>query len=229
MALLRGGVPTPGGVWADFGSGQGAYTLALAELLGPGSTIYSIDKDASGLATQAKLLADKFPQVTLKQINTDFYYPVTPALPPLDGIVMANALQLIPSHQKGALVKLLKSYLKPGGRMLLVDYNADQGNSWVPYPPSFATWETLAKQAGFESVRQLGTYPSNFLKEVYAAEALVPQPPPPTPPKPKAPAPPAAAAKPAAAPAQAPSAEPTGGAAKKAASKKKAAVTPKKK
>jgi ubiquinone/menaquinone biosynthesis C-methylase UbiE len=33
--LLRGGVPAPGGVWADFGSGAGAFTLALAELIGP--------------------------------------------------------------------------------------------------------------------------------------------------------------------------------------------------
>src|SRR5258706_5852031 len=155
VTLLRGAVPTPGGVWADFGSGQGAYTLALAELIGPGSTIYSIDRDASGLATQAKLMADKFPQVQLKQINTDFSMPVQPALPKLDGLVMANALHLVPSHQKADLIKLLKSYLKPGGRMVLVDYNADSGNSWVPYPQSFATFETLARQAGFETVRQV--------------------------------------------------------------------------
>src|SRR5690349_17588079 len=109
VTLLRGGVPTPGGVWADFGSGQGAYTMALAELIGPGSTIYSIDKDASALATQAKLMAEKFPQVTLKQINADFYYRVAPALPPLDGIVMANALQTVPNHYKADLVKQLKS------------------------------------------------------------------------------------------------------------------------
>src|SRR5690554_4106120 len=33
--LLRPGVPATGGVWADFGAGTGAFTLALAELLGP--------------------------------------------------------------------------------------------------------------------------------------------------------------------------------------------------
>jgi len=32
--LLRRGIPAPGGVWADFGSGTGAFTLALAELTG---------------------------------------------------------------------------------------------------------------------------------------------------------------------------------------------------
>ena len=31
VALLRGGVSSPGGVWADFGAGRGAFSLALAE------------------------------------------------------------------------------------------------------------------------------------------------------------------------------------------------------
>ena len=35
VSLLRGGVPGPGGVWADLGSGAGAFTLALADLIGP--------------------------------------------------------------------------------------------------------------------------------------------------------------------------------------------------
>jgi len=187
VTLLRGGVPNPGGVWADFGSGQGAYTLALAELIGPGSTVYSIDKDASALATQAKLMASQFPEVQLHPINADFMVPVQPALPPLDGLVMANSLHLVAAHQKAAVVKLLKSYLKPGGRWLLVDYNADHGNAWVPYPLAYATWEALARDCGFEQMRLVATHPSNFLKEVYSAECLTPQPPPPSAPAPAAP------------------------------------------
>jgi hypothetical protein len=34
--LLRGGIHQPGGTWADFGAGTSAFTLALAELVGPG-------------------------------------------------------------------------------------------------------------------------------------------------------------------------------------------------
>jgi SAM-dependent methyltransferase len=211
VTLLRGAVPTPGGVWADFGSGQGAYTLALAELIGPGSTIYSVDRDASGLAVQAKLMAERFPQVQLKPINADFTMPVQPALPKLDGLLIANALHLVPSHQKAEVIKLLKSYLKPGGRMVVVDYNGNNGNSWVPYPQSFANLEPLARQAGFETVRQVSTYPSNFLKEFFSAELVTPQPPPPPPPAPAA----AAVKKPAPV-----DAKPT---AKKVATKKKAA------
>ena len=47
--LLRRGVPEPGGVWADLGSGAGAFTLALAELVGPGAEIYAVDKDRGAL------------------------------------------------------------------------------------------------------------------------------------------------------------------------------------
>ncbi len=49
VRLLRGGVPAPGGVWADFGSGEGAFTLALADLLGTSGEIYSVDQDAGAL------------------------------------------------------------------------------------------------------------------------------------------------------------------------------------
>ena len=50
--LLRNGISSPGGTWADLGSGTGAFTLALADLLGPSGHIYSIDKDSRALKSQ---------------------------------------------------------------------------------------------------------------------------------------------------------------------------------
>lgn len=38
VKLLRDGIHAPGGIWAYFGSGHGAFTLALADLLTPWST-----------------------------------------------------------------------------------------------------------------------------------------------------------------------------------------------
>ena len=49
VALIRDGVQAKGGRWADLGAGDGAFTLALAELLGPTAHITAIDKDATAL------------------------------------------------------------------------------------------------------------------------------------------------------------------------------------
>lgn len=165
--LLRGGVPGPGGVWADFGSGRGAFTLALAELIGPGGTIYSVDKNRADLRAQEVDLRERFGDraPAVHYLAGDFTRPLD--LPPLDGIVMANALHFVRS--KKPVLQLLAGYLKPGGRFLLVEYNVDRGNIWVPYPLSYSTWEALSQEAGLRDTRLLRTRPSRFLREIYSA------------------------------------------------------------
>lgn len=163
--LLRAGVTRPGGVWADFGSGDGAFTLALAELIGPTGQIYSLDKHQGKLRRQKRAMQERFPDVVQIYIQADF--TKKKELPALDGLVMANSLHFI--RDKERVVRLLRSYLKPGGRFLLVEYNTNRGNPWVPHPLSFSNWAGLARQAGFERTELLATVPSRFLGEIYAA------------------------------------------------------------
>ncbi|HTD19791.1 MAG TPA: class I SAM-dependent methyltransferase, partial [Ktedonobacteraceae bacterium] len=56
VRLLRKGIAEPGGAWADFGSGTGAFTLALADLLGTEGSIYSVDKDRGALKEQERAM-----------------------------------------------------------------------------------------------------------------------------------------------------------------------------
>jgi ubiquinone/menaquinone biosynthesis C-methylase UbiE len=165
VALLRAGVPGPGGVWADLGSGAGAFTLALADLIGPGGQIYSVDKDSAALREQERGMRALFPGVDVHYITADFTRPLP--LPPLDGVVMANSLHF--QRHKDAVIQMVRGYLRPGGRLLLVEYNADRGNPWVPYPLSYPTWAALAQHNGFRTTRLLATVPSRFLGEIYAA------------------------------------------------------------
>jgi SAM-dependent methyltransferase len=165
VALLRDGVPGPGGVWADLGSGTGAFTLALAELIGPPGHIYSVDKDPGALREQKRALRARFPKLTVYYLAADLTRPLD--LPPLDGVVMANALHY--QREKDRVVQLIHGYLRPGGRLILVEYNVDRGNLWVPYPLSYGTWETLARRNGFANTRLLATRPSRFLGEIYSA------------------------------------------------------------
>lgn len=170
VRLIREGVAGGGNVWADLGSGSGAFTLALADLLGPGGHIYSVDRDARALREQRETLQARFPAVALEQRVADFTHPLD--LPPLDGVVMANSLHF--QRRKEPVLALVRGMLKPGGRLVLVEYNADRGNTWVPHPLAYPTWEKLALDNGFVGTRLLATIPSRFLREIYSALSFAP-------------------------------------------------------
>ena len=83
------------------------------------------------------------------------------------GAYAANTLHF--HRDKLPIVRSLKSHLREGGRMLLVEYNIDAGNYAVPHPLPFSAWQTLAAQAGFSHTELMMTRPSRFLKEIYSA------------------------------------------------------------
>ena len=163
--LLTRGIAHRGGVWADFGSGTGAFTLALADLVGPMATLYSIDRNAAALQQQERTMRARFPEVAVRYLTAD--YTEALELPPLDGIVMANALHF--QRDKERTLRRILRYLKPGGRFILVEYDTDRGNPWVPHPLSLRTWQLLAPQVGFSPVQLLATVPSRFLGRIYSA------------------------------------------------------------
>jgi ubiquinone/menaquinone biosynthesis C-methylase UbiE len=166
--LLRPANLSQGGTWADFGAGSGAFTLALSELVGLKAEIYAIDKDRSGFNQLEKSHRALFgTSQNIHSMRADFAGPLS--LPPLDGIVMANSLHFFKDKEK--ILRHVRSFLKFNGMLLLVEYNVDSGNMWVPYPLSFETYQSLAPRAGFTEPRLLATHPSRFLREFYAAVA----------------------------------------------------------
>jgi ubiquinone/menaquinone biosynthesis C-methylase UbiE len=168
VGLLRGGITETGGVWADLGAGAGAFTLALADQIGPGGQIYSLDRDRRALGEQEQAMRARFPGVAVQYLVADLGQ--RQPLPPLDCLVMANSLHF--QRKKEPVLELVQSYLKPGGRLILVEYNTDAGNPWVPYPLSYPTWEALARKVGLLNTRLLATVPSRWLGEIYAAVSL---------------------------------------------------------
>jgi ubiquinone/menaquinone biosynthesis C-methylase UbiE len=168
--LLRNGIPAQGGTWADFGSGTGAFTLALADLIGPQGYIYSVDRDRGALREQQRSMQAAFPSARVEYIAADFTQRLD--LPALDGIVMANSLHFV--RKKEPVLQLMRSYLQPGGRLLLVEYDTDHGNMWVPYPFSYATWEEMAPRQGFVETTLLARYPSRFLGGMFSSVSLCP-------------------------------------------------------
>jgi len=152
VALIRGGVPEPGGVWADLGAGTGNFSWALAELIGAQGTIYAIDRDAKAIHALHQRIAQADPGATIIPQQADFTRALD--VPALDGVLMANALHFM--RDQPAVLALVSGYLRPGGRLLLVEYELRGPLPWVPFPVSLACLEQLATNAGFEQPIQIG-------------------------------------------------------------------------
>jgi ubiquinone/menaquinone biosynthesis C-methylase UbiE len=167
--LLRPGVEDCRGTWADLGCGDGIFTAALYTTLKPGSEIYVVDKKQSALDALIRNFATSYPLASAHPILADFTQRLT--LPPLDGLLMANSLHFV-KHKKPVLERL-KSLLKPGGRLILVEYNTSRGNLAVPHPLDEAGFVALAREVGLRQPRILAKIPSTFLGEMYAGMGLV--------------------------------------------------------
>ena len=168
--LIRTAKLIPGGAWADLGAGSGAFTLALRELTGAQASIYAVDRDKARLGELERAWRMRFGDAAnLHLLQADFTRPLD--LPVLDGVLMANSLHFY--KDKVNVLRHVGTLLKPGGRLLVVEYAVDVGNVWVPYPCSFEKFHLLATEAGFSTPRRLATHPSSFLRGFYSAEAVL--------------------------------------------------------
>lgn len=163
VRLIQDGIQ--GKVWAEMGSGTGAFTLALADVLGKKGTIYSVDSDRSSLLAQKWTLMKQFPEVHVEYVMDDFCNRLS--LPPLDGVLAANSLHFV--KERIHAMELFCEYLKSGGHFVVVDYNSGIGNTWVPYSFSYDTLVREVKTVGYRSVRPLARQPSAFMEEIYSA------------------------------------------------------------
>jgi len=160
-------VAPAGGRWADLGAGEGAFTLALADLLGPGGQVTAVDRNRGALRQLSRELHQRFPGTRLDTLPADFTRDL--GLADLDGAVMANSLHFVHDRHKPAVLDLVRAMLRPGGRLVMVEYDADGGNPWVPHPFSYPRWAEMAGAAGLAGTRMLGSVPSRFLGSIYAA------------------------------------------------------------
>lgn len=151
LALIQAGVPAKAGIWAELGAGSGNFTFALRSLLPPEAQIYAIDRDKSALQRQSQRLRQQpeGPELILQQ--ADFSQQLK--LPPLDGVLMANALHFVRDQER--VLKQIKRLLKPSGRLLLVEYDQAFPLPWVPYPIAATRFAELVQSAGFVAPRSL--------------------------------------------------------------------------
>jgi len=173
LQLLSPCVDEVGGVWADLGCGEGIFTAVLYEQIGPSSEIYAIDKNKNALDTLNQNFLKTFPDACIHLLHADFTKPLL--LPPLDGIVLANALHFVPNNQKASVLDDLLMKLKSNGKIIVIEYNTNNGNPAVPFPFNEDQFIHLARQLYLRSPRIVTKVPSSFLGEMYAGIALAPK------------------------------------------------------
>lgn len=168
IALIADAVSENGAQrWADFGAGDGTFTYALVELLGPRSLVYAVDRDATALSSIERapsatrghivpVIADLAQSFKLPELGDG-----------LDGALFANSLHFIPDAAN-VLARLAK-LVKPGGRIVIIEYDRRGPSRWVPYPIPSAELPTLARAAELSPPTVVATRPSRYGGELYVA------------------------------------------------------------
>jgi ubiquinone/menaquinone biosynthesis C-methylase UbiE len=164
--FIASAVGESGGVWADVGAGTGTFTRALRSLLAPGSRIYAVDNDPTAIDALQKFGSNVIP------IRADFSQAFKLPETALDGILAANALHFVPDPDV-VLARLVR-LLKPGGRVVIVEYDRRAASPWVPYPVASDRWPELATRAGLENPRITARRKSRYAGELYVAAAELP-------------------------------------------------------
>ena len=154
--------PAPA-TWADLGCGDGTFTVALATLLPSGSTIHAMDRDAGALRHIPKT-HERTSIVTHHGDFTEHPWPFDR----LDGVLIANALHYV--RDQAAFIHGSEAALQSPYRFLVIEYDTDRANRWVPYPVSRQALERLCAATGHKRITWLGARPSIYRRApIYAA------------------------------------------------------------
>lgn len=168
VALIRRAIPQHTRIWADVGAGDGTFTRALVTLLGPGSRIYAVDRAPRALTALDRWAAASKADVTT--VEADFTRPFElPGLDDrlLDGLLLANALHFVRDPE--TVLARLAARVRPGGRVVIIEYDRRKANPWVPYPLPRERLPELAAAARLSPPEITATRPSAFQGLLYVA------------------------------------------------------------
>lgn len=139
-----------GMVVADLGAGSGFYTMEAARAVAPTGKVYAVDIQ-QGLLLRIKNEASKNKVRNVEILLGDLERVNGTKLreASIDRVIASNILFMI-EDQKSFILEI-KRILKPGGRVLLVDWSASFGNLG-PHPENVVYKDKameMFKQAGF--------------------------------------------------------------------------------
>jgi len=172
--LGTAGPANTGGTWADFGAGEGTFTLALARLLGTKGMVFAVDRDDRALEALERRAVEVGIRNRVTPVIADFTAPFE--LPGesahrLDGMLFANSLHFVRSAD--TVLNRVVQWLRPGARVVFVEYDRRPASRWVPYPVDAERLPAICAAAGLTKPVVTGTRPSDYGGELYVAFATV--------------------------------------------------------
>jgi SAM-dependent methyltransferase len=113
----------------DVGCGTGAITADIARAVGPDGTVLGIDREDANLAGAVQQYGG---MQNLRFEAVDILMPGDRFNNRFDIVTAARTIQWISEPQRA--ICNMKQAAKPGGRVIILDYNLDE-TRWEPDPP----------------------------------------------------------------------------------------------
>jgi arsenite methyltransferase len=150
----------PGSVVADLGAGTGLFEPHLAYAIGTRGRVYAVEIDKGFLEE----IDRKVEELHISQIETVLGTPTDPKLPTraVDLALLHDVLHHV--EQRQAYLKSVAGYLKPGGRLAVVEFNPKDS----PHKDDAALIvskeqaATLMSEAGFAVDEDIALFPDKW-------------------------------------------------------------------
>jgi ubiquinone/menaquinone biosynthesis C-methylase UbiE len=117
----------PGNIVADVGSGSGVYSIPMAKAIAPNGILYAVDIDQTMLDHVAAR-AKEAGVTNLRTVLGEYDDPKLP-VKNVDVAYFQRTLHMIEHRQ--AYLNATAKYLKPDGRVVVIDKNHEDSPDWM--------------------------------------------------------------------------------------------------
>ena len=142
----------PGDIVADVGSGAGAFSVPMARAIGPNGTLYAVDIDQAML----DFVSEKAKKEGVGNVRTVLGINADPKLPVrnVDVAFFHRVLHMIELRQ--AYVNAVSKYLKPDGRIVIIEKEPEDSTNWMWLRKSDV--DTWMAAIGFYPAERFGVF-----------------------------------------------------------------------
>jgi ubiquinone/menaquinone biosynthesis C-methylase UbiE len=145
---------------ADIGAGSGVFEGPLATAVGPRGTVYAVDLDR-GLLDAINKKAAEARVTNVKTVLGRFTDPALPASD-VDVAFINDVLHHI--EDRSAYLKSLARYIKPSGRIAVIDFHPDAGGhrNQPELQVSKDKAASLMAEAGFKPIEEIALFTDKY-------------------------------------------------------------------